>query len=140
MKRITLFALVAIVSIIALSCCPCRKSASSTDLNLNSTAWQLTQINGRSIAPQEDQYTLQLSDQGAVGGVAQCNRITGSYTFDSDRSLKFDHMGMTRMLCPGPEFEDEYGKMLGLVTHYEIDGNNLIMLSNGSTIAIFQKL
>ncbi|MFR9603481.1 MAG: META domain-containing protein [Rikenellaceae bacterium] len=140
MKKITLFVFAAIIAVVALSCCPCRKSTSSTDWNLSSTSWQLTQINGRSVKPQEEQYTLRLSAQGEVSGVAQCNRIMGSYTFDADRALKFDHMGMTRMMCPGPEFEDEYGRMLGEVTHYEVDGDMLIMLSNGSTVALFQKV
>ncbi len=142
MKKLTLFAIVAFVAAIAISCCPCRKSSSTADFNLPSTSWQLTQLNSRSVAPMEDQYTIIFGEDDRVSGVASCNRITGSYTFSTEsRTLKFDHMGMTRMMCPpGRDFEDEYGKMLGVVTHYEVDGNMLMMLSEGQTVSVFKRL
>ncbi|MFI3282070.1 MAG: META domain-containing protein [Rikenellaceae bacterium] len=142
MKRITFFATFVVVAILALSCCPCRKSSSTNDFNLPSTSWQLTQLNSRSIPVKENQYTLTFANQDRVSAVASCNNLTGSYTFDKEkRSLKFDHMGMTRMMCPpGEDHEDAYGKMLGSVTHYEVDGDMLMLLSGGQTIAVFRKL
>ncbi len=143
MKRITLLAIIAFVASIAIACCPCRKSSSNNDFNLASTSWQLTQLNSRSIAAVEGQYTLTLGDDGRASGVALCNSLTGDYTFSAEaRSLKFDHMGMTRMMCPpgSADYEDAYGQMLGKVTHYEVDGDMLVLLSNGDSVAVLRRL
>ncbi|MFR9590782.1 MAG: META domain-containing protein [Rikenellaceae bacterium] len=143
MKRITILAVVALIAIATIACCPCRKSSSNNDFNLASTSWQLTQLNSRSIPAVEDQYTLTLGDDGRAAGVALCNNITGSYSFSAEaRTLKFDHMGMTRMMCPpgSADYEDAYGKMLGSVTHYEVDGDMLVLLSNGNSVAVFRRL
>lgn len=141
MKRISLFVALAIAFAISISCCPCRKGSSSADFNLISTSWQLTQINGRSVKPQQGEYTIMFGEDDRVGGVAKCNNITGSYVYSPElRSLKFEHMGMTRMMCQGEEFEDEYGRMLHEVTHYEVDGDMLILLSNGESVGVLRKL
>ncbi len=140
MKRIIIAAIAIIL--FAVSCCPCRRVDNSASRDLNATSWQLTQLNSHSVTPAEDKYTLTLSDDGKVSGLASCNRITGSYSFTTDsRVLKFEHMGMTRMMCPpGEDHEDEFGKMLGSVTHFEVDGDMLIMLSNGLSVGVFKRL
>ncbi|MFI3302305.1 MAG: META domain-containing protein [Rikenellaceae bacterium] len=140
MKKFTFAVL--LTALLAISCCPCRKIDNSASRDLNATSWQLSQLYSRSITPAENQYTLSLGDDGKVSGMASCNRITGSYTFTSDsRILKFDHMGMTRMMCPpGDDHEDEFGQMLGKVTHFEVDGDMLIMLSGGESVALFKRL
>lgn len=140
MKRISIIAVLALVLVTAFSCCPCRKTASAGAMNLDSTTWQLSQINGRNITAQEDQYTIHFGEDGVMSGVAMCNKLTGSYNLGESKSLKFDHVGMTRMMCPSPEFEDEYGQMLGKITHYVMDGGMMIMLSEGESIAVFKML
>ncbi len=140
MKKFTFAVL--LTTLLAISCCPCRKIDNSASRDLNATSWQLTQLNSRSIVASEDKYTISLGDDGKVSGLANCNRLTGSYSFTSDsRILKFDHMGMTRMMCPpGDDHEDEFGRMLGSVTHFEVDGDILIMLSSGESVAVFKRL
>ncbi|MFI3320182.1 MAG: META domain-containing protein [Rikenellaceae bacterium] len=141
MKRfIASIVAVMVVGALAVGCCPCRKG-SAERVKLESTVWQLSQIGGRNETPVEDQYTLSFAEDGKVGGVAKCNRLTGSYVYNANKSLKFDHMGMTRMMCPpGGDFEDEFAQMLGKVTHYEVDGDMLILLSNGNTVALMRRV
>ncbi len=143
MKRFTLLAIIALVATISFSCCPCRKSNSNNDFNLVSTSWQLTQLGSHSVEAVEGQYSLTLGEDGRASGVALCNSLTGSYDFSSQsRTLKFDHMGMTRMMCPpgSRDFEDAYGQMLGSVTHYEVDGDMLILLGDGQTVGVMRRL
>lgn len=124
-----------------LSCCPCRKSADLTKRELSSTSWKLLQLNGHAVTSQGEEYTLVFNDKGEVAGMGKCNRIMGSYAYDiNSRTLKFDHVGMTRMMCHEPDREDEYGAMLGNVTHYEIDGQTLVLLNGGESVALFKKL
>ncbi len=143
MKRFTLLAIVALVAVFTMSCCPCRKSSSNNDFNLASSSWQLTQLGASSVEAVEGQYTLTLGDDGRASGVALCNSLTGGYSFsEQSRTLKFDHMGMTRMMCPPGErdLEDAYGRMLGSVTHYEVDGDMLILLGDGQTLGVLRRL
>ncbi len=110
-------------------------------MTLTGSSWQLLQLNGRSIPPQEGQYTLLLGDENSVAGAAVCNKIMGSYIYSTkDRTLKFDHMGMTRMMCHEQNYEDDYAKMFGEVTHYEVDGTTLILLGQGQSIALFRRI
>ncbi len=139
MRRISIIAVFATLLVAVVSCCPCRKSVSAGGFNLESTAWKLSQINGRNVTAEGEKYTLELAAEGKMAGVGECNRLTGSYTLGASKALKFENVGMTRMLCPNGEFEDEYGQMLGKVTHYVIDGDMMIMLSNGDSIAVFKR-
>ncbi len=140
MRQITIFSTLLLL-VFAVACCPCRKGANSADLELKSTSWKLVQLDSKVVDSEKEQYTITLDEEGRIGGTAACNRITGSYTYSTDsRSLKFDHMGMTRMLCHGENVEDEFGRMFSEVTHYEIDGQTLIMLGEGDSVALFKKL
>ncbi len=143
MRRTTFFIAIALLMVsVATSCCPCRKGGSTADFNLLNTSWQLTQLNSRGVTAVEDQYTLSLGEDDRASGRANCNQITGTYTFSTEaRSLTFSHMGMTRMMCPpGADLEDEYGQMLGKVTHYEVDGDLLMLLSKGQTVGVLRRL
>lgn len=140
MRQIIIFSTL-LLFIFAVACCPCRKGASSTDRELATSSWKLLQLNGKAVESEGEQYTLTFDAEGRVGGVAACNRITGSYTYSTDkRTLTFDHMGMTRMLCHGENVEDEYGRMFSVVTHYEVDGQTLILLSRGESVALFRRM
>jgi sulfur transfer complex TusBCD TusB component (DsrH family) len=41
-------------------------------------------------------------------------------------------------MCPDNEREAEYFDMLECVTHYEMDGDMMLLLSNGVLVAIMQ--
>ena len=52
------------------------------------------------------------------------------------RALKIENLGSTRRLCPDFETENAYYDMLESVTHYEMDAQNMLLLSNGTLVAI----
>ena len=119
------------------SCCDCRKF-SKLQKPLVGTSWQLIQIMGRDIKAEGDSYTLQLHDDGTVSGQGDCNLLTANYTTNSKRALNIDQIGSTRRLCPNAEAEQAYFEMLDKVTHYEMDRDMMILLSDGTLVAIMK--
>ena len=119
------------------SCCDCRKF-SKLQKPLVGTSWQLIQIMGSDIKAEGESYTLQLHDDGTVSGQGDCNLLTANYTTNSKRALHIDQIGSTRRLCPNTEMEQAYFEMLDKVTHYEMDRDMMILLSDGTLVAIMK--
>ncbi len=140
MKRLTFILAAAVVATFVLvGCCACR-SGKSNNIKLEGTQWQLTQLDSESFTPSENEYTITFAEDGKVNGLAKCNRFFGEYITSEKRELRFDHMGMTRMMCPQPDKEDAFTQMLGKVTHYAVDGKILILLSNGDSVALLKRV
>ena len=138
MKRTILFSLtLLLVTLLATSCCDCRKRA-KLEKPLVGTEWQLVQIMGRDFNAEGDSYTLLLHDNGTVTGQGDCNRLTATYKLTPTRSLSFEELGSTRMLCPNFEMENIFFDMIESVTHYEMDAESMILLSNGTLVAIMR--
>lgn len=120
-------------------CCECRSYQKRTRRPLVGTEWKLVQLEGRAVeGGEEDSFTLLFSETGDVSGKGACNRLMGSYKAGEDRSLKIGPLGSTRMMCPGMERETQYFQMLDGVTHYDMDGPMLMLLNEGSLVAVFQ--
>lgn len=140
MKRaILFFSILLLVAVTLCGCCPCRKR-SKLEKPLVGTQWQLVQIMGREVTPEGDSYTLMLHDNGTITGAGDCNRITATYTMTPSRSLVISNFGATRRLCPNPELENAYYDMLESITHYEMDAENMLLLSNGTLVAILRAI
>ena len=136
MKRTILFFLTMIITASTLSgCCDCRQR-SKLEKPLVGTEWQLAQIMARDVKPEGDSFTLLFHADGTVSGAGACNRMTATYSVTESRALKIDNLGSTRRLCPNYEAENEYYDMLEKVTHYEMDAENMLLLSNGTLVAI----
>lgn len=138
MKKYFLIALAATILIVT-GCCNCS-SRSKDAKPLVGTQWHLVQIMGRDVDKPDDSYTLLFAADGNVSGTGDCNRITGRYSADEKRALKLSQMASTRMMCPDQKSENEYLQMLERVTHYEMDGDMMLMLSDGELTAIFKAL
>ena len=136
MKRLTLFIL-AIMAITLTSCCDCRKVA-KLQKPLLGTTWQLVQIMGRDIKAEGESYTLMFNEDGSVSGQGDCNRLTAIFKTTEKRALDISQLGSTRRLCPDAEGEQAYFDMLDRVTHYEMDGDMMILLSDGTRVAIMK--
>lgn len=120
-------------------CCKCRSYQKQTRRPLVGTEWRLVQLEGRPVdKEQEESYTLVFSETGDVSGMGACNRLMGSYKTDESRALKIGPLGSTRMLCRDDALEQRYFRMLDGVTHYDMDGPMLMLLSDGSLVAVFQ--
>lgn len=136
MKRIGYILLLAAAAWLGGCCAPCR-TYQKLQQPLIGTEWQLIQLNGRKVTPEGDAYTLLFTHAGEVQGRAACNRLMGSYTTSADRSLKIGPLASTRMLCHDPH-ESEFFDALNLVTHYDMDGPMLMLLSDGTLRMILQ--
>ncbi|WP_290541307.1 META domain-containing protein [Alistipes sp.] len=139
MKISLKIAIVAVVAAFMAGCCNCRSYQKKTRRPLAETEWQLIQLGGKTIKPQEGKFTVTLLAEGnRVTGTGACNNLTGSYKTDGKRTLKIESLGSTKMACPDGETEDAFIQMLESVTHYDMDGPMLLLLSDGKLRAVFQ--
>ena len=52
--------------------------------------------------------------------------------------MKFSNVASTRMLCREADLESQFAQILDRTTHYEIDGEMLMLLSNGEMQAVLK--
>ena len=136
MKRTILFSLTLLFSLVlALGCCDCRKRA-KLEKPLVGTKWQLVQIMGRDVTPADDSYTLLFHSNGTASGKGDCNIFTATFITTKTRALDINDLGSTRRYTENYEAEGAYYDMLEGVTHYEMDGDNMILLKNGTLVGI----
>ncbi len=132
--RVTLL-FFALVALIFSSCCRECKQYQRLQQPLEATTWQLIQLCGQNVVAEGDNYTLILSPQGNVAGKGSCNRLMGEFTASENRDLRIDITASTRMMCRDNR-EQKFIETLSRVTHYTMDGPLMLLLSNGSVVAI----
>ena len=124
---------------IAAGCCSCRSYQKKNRRPLIGTEWQLIQLGGKAVKPEEGKFTLTfLAEENRIAGVGACNRIMGKYEATEKGVLKIGPLASTMMACPGMEQEDAFTKALESTTHYDMDGPMLLLLSDGELRAVFQ--
>ncbi len=132
-----IFYLSVIMTLVALmlgGCCACRKG--KNNLPLQGTEWHLMRMMGKDLALDNDKFVFTFSADGEFAGVGACNRIFGAYKSNDARALSFENIASTRRMCPDVNLETEFATILDRATHYEVDGNVLMILSNGEVQAI----
>ena len=140
MKRTILFSLTLLIaSLFVAGCCDCRKR-SKLERPLVGTTWQLVQIMARDISPSDDCYTIQFRSNGTVTGKGDCNILTATYRMTSSRELVISNLGSTRRLCPDYESENAFYDLLESITHYEMDADIMLLLSNGTLVGMMKAL
>ena len=140
MKRTILFSLTILIAALFIAgCCDCRKR-SKLEKPLVGTTWQLVQIMARDITPENDCYTLQLRSNGMATGKGDCNVFTATYRTTSSRELTLSNIGSTRKLCPDFETENAFFDLLETVTHYEMDADIMLLLSNGTLVGMMKAM
>jgi len=141
MKNPAKIVLPALVAILLAGCCPCRSYQKKTRRPLTGTEWQLVQLGGRSVRPEEGKFVVVFSPDGSrLSGRGACNGLTGRFESDEKRSLRIDRMASTRMTCPEIEQEQAFIRALESTTHYDMDGPMLLLLSDGELRAVLQAL
>lgn len=135
MKKLLVFLLVAAA---AVSCCsPCR-SRTKNAKPLEGTVWHLVKVGGESKNLPAESFNLILKENN-VGGKAACNSLLGKYATGDKFKLRFSSVGTTMMLCPeNGELEQKFLNILTKVTHYDIDYNMLMLMQNGTILAVFE--
>lgn len=138
MKLLKLAVIISL-SAIAVGCCSCRRGNKSAKDNkpLVGTEWQLAQLNGASVATQDDSFTVNFDSEGKFFGRGDCNRYFGTYKASDNRKITLGNMGSTRAMCPGVDKEQELFDALSAADAYRIDGSSLMLLKDGELIAVF---
>ena len=126
MRQITYLLLLALCAGMSGCCTPCRTYQK-----------QQRQLNGRNLPSESEGFTLHFTPAGEVQGIAACNRLMGSFTTSKERTLKIGPLASTRRMCRDPR-EGEFFEALNRVTHYEMDGPMMMLLSEGSLLMILQ--
>ena len=130
---------IALVAIVVVACCNCRATKGKKSTSILNTEWQLVQIGDENVQPEEDKFTIQfLEEENRFAGVGDCNRLTGVFQLNDKREVRFDQMGMTRMMCPNQEAEDRFVEMLNKVTRYDMDGQMMMLFAENDLLAVFQ--
>ncbi len=120
-------------------CCNCGKMSSRTG-SLTGGRWQLVQFEGRTFAAAGESYTLTFSADNNVSGKGGCNRLTGTFKSDREKStLSFGPLAGTRMMCPDQAQEDAFLKTLGTVDAYRIDGGMLLLFADSELKMMLEK-
>ncbi|MBQ6584346.1 MAG: META domain-containing protein [Alistipes sp.] len=130
-----------ICTTILVGCCSACRQRQKNAKPLKGTEWHLVQMEGRDMTLPRESFNITMAEDGSLAGVGACNRLLGQYTVSENYSISFGQVGTTMMLCPeNGELESRFTQLLGAVTHYDIDGNKLILLQGGAIKAIFEAL
>lgn len=131
MKRITAI----IIATVALSaCCHCHKLRSQA-ADLTATEWTLTQL-GSTQVDAGDGFTM-LMREDKITGKGDCNRFFGTYT-DNNGKLSVQNLASTKAYCPRQSLEDSFMDVLNNTDAYLIEGTKLMLLKNGTVLAILR--
>lgn len=124
---------------VLVSCCSACRQRQKNAKPLKGTEWHLVQMEGKEMTLPLNSFNLTLGEDGSIAGVAACNRLLGQYTVADNYAINLGQVGTTMMLCPeNGELESAFTQLLGTITHYDIDGDKLLLLSNGTIKAIFK--
>ena len=135
MKRLFV---VLIVAALAVGCCSTCRMRVKNAKPLEGTIWHLTKVGGESYTLPADEFNIILKENG-LGGRGACNSLLGQYATGDKLALRFSHLGSTKMLCPHNEaLEMKLIKILSQTTHYDIDYDMLMLMQNGTILAVFK--
>lgn len=106
---------------------------------LSRTSWDLVTIGGEAV-DEEVSTTLNIGDDGSIGGNGGCNTYGGSISFSGESGIEISEVFSTMMACPDPAMAQErsYFDALGLAAQYRLEDDRLILLDgDGNAVAEF---
>lgn len=122
---------------------PVTQTNTNTSVSPNSIngKWILMEIDGQKA--DSSSYTnglpfleIREADNKFTGSTG-CNRINGASTINGNY-LTFSKYNKTRMACPG-DGESNFINALSKIDSYKIEGNNLMMISDGKSVLVFSR-
>ena len=141
MNKIKTILFVLLCVTVFVGCCSACRQRQKNAKPLKGTEWHLVQFEGKDVELPINSFNLTLGQDGEVAGVGACNRLLGRYTTTENYAINLGQVGTTMMICPeNEELERKFVQMLGVVTHYDIDGDKLILLQDGVIKALFKAL
>ncbi|MFR9648944.1 MAG: META domain-containing protein [Rikenellaceae bacterium] len=140
MKKINFVLLIALLGVMVVGCCPCRKASSVVQYIDLGSSWRAVQMGSRQIQPSDEgSYTLTFGVDGSIAGKGDCNRIMGSFESSESRTLTLSGLATTRAMCPDAKMESSFVEALQSVDSYSIDGEMLMLLREGSVVLILER-
>lgn len=141
MNRVKTLFFALLCATILVGCCSACRQRQKNAKPLKGTEWHLVQMEGKDLTLPINSFNLLLGEDGSISGIGACNRLLGRYSDGENYTISLGQVGTTMMLCPeNGQLESRFTQMLGGVTHYDIDGDKLLLLENGAIKAIFQAL
>ncbi len=135
MKKLLVFL---VVAALAVGCCSACRLRVKNAKPLEGTVWHLVKVGGESLTLPTDEFNIILNENG-LGGRGACNSLLGQYATGDKFALRFSHLGSTKMLCPNNEqLEIKLIQILSQTTHYDIDYDMLMLMQNGTILAVFK--
>ena len=130
--------LIVVAAALAVGCCSSCRWRYKNAKPLEGTVWHLVKMGGESVTLPEDSFNIILQE-GALGGRGACNSLLGQYATGEKCALRFSALGSTKMLCPDNEaLEMKLVQILSQTTHYDIDYDMLMLISDGAVKAVFK--
>ena len=127
-----------VVALLVVGCCSSCRWRYKNAKPLEGTVWHLVQVGGESMMLPADSFNIILNEN-ALGGRGACNSLLGQYAVGEKLQLRFSTLGSTKMLCPENEqLEMRLIKILSETTHYDIDYDMLMLIADGTVLAIFK--
>ena len=97
MKKIfTISILTALVAIMGIGCCACRKGKNNK--SLTGQKWHLVRMMERDLQITPEHFLFTFSVDGKFSGQAACNQMMGEYQSTERGGMKFSNVASTRML------------------------------------------
>ena len=131
---------VLMVAVLAVGCCSSCRWRYKNAKPLEGTVWHLVKIGGESYTFPADEFNIILNEN-SLGGRGACNSLLGQYATGDKYALRFSALGSTKMLCPANEdLEMKMIQILSQTTHYDIDYDMLMLMREGTILAVFKAL
>ncbi|NAS88762.1 hypothetical protein C4E24_03350 [ANME-1 cluster archaeon AG-394-G21] len=114
----------------------------ASNFSLEGNTWTLTSfIEGDDVqSPIQNTTITAYFENGSINGNAGCNNYFGGYTIDDNKINISKYLGSTRMYCdPEEKMQQEYLylEMLGNVTTYTIEGNQLTLSTDDNVSLVY---
>lgn len=135
MKKILCFALAC-----AVLCCACKEEKKTS---IEGNSWKLIELygdNNPAFLAAGTFYVSLDSETKQLTGVGACNRIFGNYKLFGKDGIGIEDMGVTRMMCPNIDLEQQFVTTLGNATRYLLKGDWLVLMNDVEQLATLKRI
>jgi heat shock protein HslJ len=146
MKKVLVVSLIVVLAII---CCKKEKQESEEQASFLNTDWELsfiqdTKTYAKTFYPADEpkKIIINFTDSSdVVLFLGICNDGDGTYSYSAETGeLKIIDLGSTKIACTNVEWEGYTIQNMNQAYQYQIEGDQLIILSNGNYNLYFNKL
>ena len=129
----------------ALAMSSCRSVEKAIPLSSINGEWNIIEINGSKVVPDESKnlpFIVFDTTTGRVSGNSGCNRMMGSFDVNAKSgSIDLKEMASTRMMCPDMTTENNVLNAFAQVKGYKKAGKDKVFLCNSSNrpVVVLQK-